>query len=48
MTDPADEAIVYAIESTDGTAKGVLINGYGIYTDSLSDQMLKKLKTHHP
>lgn len=47
MTDPADEAIVYAIESKDGRMKGMLINGYGIYTDSLSDEMLKKLKEHH-
>jgi hypothetical protein len=46
MTDPADEAIVYAIESKDGKIKGMLINGYGIYTDSLSDMMLKKLKEH--
>ncbi|MFL5763132.1 MAG: phosphoribosylpyrophosphate synthetase [Bacteroidia bacterium] len=47
MTDPADEAIVYAIESTDGKTKGILINGYGIYTDELSDSMIKKLKEHH-
>ena len=47
MTDPADEAIVYAIESKDHKIKGMLINGYGIYTESLSDQMLKKLKEHH-
>jgi hypothetical protein len=47
MTDPADEAIVYAIEAKDGTAKGVIINGYGIYSDSLSNEMLKKLKEHH-
>jgi len=47
MTDPADESIVYAIESIDGKIKGMLINGYGIYTESLSDQMLKKLKKHH-
>lgn len=47
MTDPADEAIVYAIESKDHKIKGMLVNGYGIYTESLSDQMLKKLKEHH-
>ena len=47
MTDPADEAIVYAIESKDGKTKGMLVNGYGINTDSLSDSMLKKLKEHH-
>ena len=46
MTDPADESIVYAIESKDGKTKGMLVNGYGIYTESLSDQMLKKLKEH--
>ncbi len=47
MTDPADESIVYAIESLDGKIKGILINGYGIYSDSLSDEMIKKLKEHH-
>src|SRR4051812_36862329 len=47
MTDPADEAVIYAIESTDGKTKGLLINGYGIYTDGLSDSMIKKLKEHH-
>lgn len=46
-TDPADEAVVYAIASKDGAVKGVIVNGYGIYTDKLSDQMLKKLKEHH-
>lgn len=42
-SDPADEAIVYAIESKDGN-KGVLVNGYGVSSDSISDTMLKKLK----
>ncbi len=28
-TDPADEAVVYAIESKDGEIKGLLVNGYG-------------------
>jgi hypothetical protein len=44
-SDPADEAIVYAIESKDGT-KGVLVNGYGVSSDTLSDAMVKKLRTH--
>lgn len=47
MTDPADEAIVYAIASKDGKTKGILVNGYGIYTESMTDEMLKKLKEHH-
>ena len=41
-TDPADEAIVYAIESHNGR-KGVLVNGYGIYSDSINSDMAKKL-----
>jgi hypothetical protein len=44
-TDPADGSVVYAIESNKGL-KGVLINGYGIYSDSMSDQMVAKLKKH--
>jgi hypothetical protein len=41
-SDPGDESIVYAIESKDGL-KGVLVNGYGIYSEPLSDEMMKKL-----
>ncbi len=43
-SDPADEAIVYAIQSKTGV-KGVLVNGYGIYSDPISDDMAKKLNT---
>jgi hypothetical protein len=45
-TDPADEAIVFAIESKVNNIKGVLVNGYGISNDSLSAAMIKKLSTH--
>lgn len=41
-SDPADEAAVYAIESTSGM-KGILVTGYGIYSDQLSERILKKL-----
>ncbi|MFN8291840.1 MAG: hypothetical protein U0U70_16400 [Chitinophagaceae bacterium] len=41
-TDPSDEAVVYAIESTDGK-KGVLVNGYGISAERMSAEMAKKL-----
>jgi hypothetical protein len=44
-TDPADEAIVYAIESSDGQ-KGVLVNGYGISANPLTSAMAKKLSMH--
>jgi hypothetical protein len=41
-SDPADEAIVYGIESVNGQ-KGVLVNGYGISADPMSSDMAKKL-----
>ena len=41
-TDPADEATVYAIESTSGI-KGILVTGYGIYSDTFSSAVLSKL-----
>ena len=44
-TDPADEAVIYAIESKTGL-KGLLINGYGIYADTMSAEMAKKLSIH--
>ena len=44
-SDPADEAVVYAIESNKGQ-KGVLVNGYGPSSDPLSAEMAKKLHMH--
>ena len=41
-TDPADEAIVYAIESKNGI-KGMLVSGYGISAEGISAEMAKKL-----
>lgn len=44
-TDPADEAIVFAIESSNGL-KGVLVNAFGVYSEPMSDEMIKKLSFH--
>ena len=44
-SDPGDEAVVYAIESRSGL-KGVLVNAFGVYSESLSDEMMKKLRFH--
>ena len=41
-SDPGDEAVVYAIESRSGL-KGVLVNAFGVYSEPLSDEMIKKL-----
>lgn len=42
-TDPADEAIVYAIESKNGL-KGILVAGFGASSDSASSSILSKLQ----
>jgi hypothetical protein len=44
-SDPADEAVVYGIESATGL-KGVLVNGYGISADPMTSDMAKKLNFH--
>lgn len=43
-TDPGDQSILYAISSDKYNLKGVLVNGYGIYSDSLTNEMMDKLK----
>ncbi|PWT98699.1 MAG: phosphoribosylpyrophosphate synthetase [Bacteroidetes bacterium] len=42
ISDPADEAIVYGIESKKGE-KGVLVNGYGAFGETTTDELIKKL-----
>lgn len=44
-SDPADEAVIYAIESKNGE-KGILVSGYGISADAISSEMAKKLSIH--
>jgi len=47
VSDPEDEAVVYAISSAKYNIKGVLVNGYGPSSDSLTDQMIGVLKEKH-
>ncbi|MBI3510247.1 MAG: phosphoribosylpyrophosphate synthetase [Bacteroidetes bacterium] len=42
-TDPGDENIVYAISSEKKGVKGILVNAFGPYTDSLSAEIVAKL-----
>ena len=41
-SDPSDEAIVYALVSISGL-KGLLVSGYGVSSDSASEETLKQL-----
>lgn len=45
-TNPADEDIVYAINSKDGKIKGVLVSAFGVYADNVSSELLNKLSIH--
>lgn len=47
MTDPGDEAVVYAISSDKHKVKGVLVNAYGIYADDIADELVHTLNVLH-
>ncbi|MBK5279752.1 MAG: phosphoribosylpyrophosphate synthetase [Bacteroidia bacterium] len=42
-TDPGDEMIVYAISSLKHHIKGIVVNAYGMYADSVTSKLVKKL-----
>jgi hypothetical protein len=46
-TDPGDEDVVYGITSETKNIKGVLISAFGMYADSISTEMIKKLSTQN-
>ncbi|MCE7063614.1 cupin domain-containing protein [Dyadobacter sp. CY343] len=48
MSDPSDEAIVYAISSPKHDIKGTLVNGYGISSDNITDDLIKALNEKPP
>jgi len=45
-SDPADEAVIDAIESKHGE-KGILVDGFGPSSDTASEAMIKKLAVRH-
>jgi hypothetical protein len=45
-SDPADEAVVYAIESKGGE-KGLLVTGFGISAEGMGEAMIEKLAVRH-
>ena len=44
MTDPADEMIIFAISSKKLLAKGIVVNGYGVYSDNNTSKIVQELK----
>ena len=42
-TNPSDEDIVYAVQSKDGSIKGTITSAFGMYADSLNNEMIQKL-----
>ena len=45
-SDPDDNAILYIIETADGT-KGTLVDAYGTYNDARVSQFMKDVQTIH-
>ena len=43
-SNPSDASILYAISSDKNAIKGLLVNGYGIYSDPITDELLEKLE----
>jgi len=46
-SNPEDEDVVYAVESLNGDIKGVITSAYGLYADSASAEMIRKLSMQH-
>lgn len=46
MSDPGDSSILYAISSEAHGLKGLMVNGYGVYTEGATDEMIERLKVH--
>lgn len=44
MSNPDDSSILYAISSTNNRVKGLLVDAYGVYADSLTQEMVEKLR----
>lgn len=41
-SDPADETVLYAVESKDKLQKGIVVAAYGTYSDQATEEIIKK------
>ena len=46
MSDPGDDMIVYAISSDKYNIKGLVVNAYGMYSDTTASKIVDKLHRH--
>ena len=46
MSSAGDNSVLYGIEAADGT-KGLLVDAYGVYADSLSPEMIEKFRVQY-
>ena len=47
MTNPADNSVIYAVEAEQGNVKGILVDAYGTYADSLTPEMIEKFRVEY-
>lgn len=47
MSDVDSESILYAISSKRDDLKGLLVNAYGIYADTISSKLIEKLNSRN-
>lgn len=45
-TDPGDQMIVFAISSAKHKMKGIVVNAYGMYSDSATSKIVEQLTQH--
>ncbi|TPE44065.1 phosphoribosylpyrophosphate synthetase [Pontibacter mangrovi] len=45
-SDPGDEMIVFGISSDKHQAKGIVVNGFGMYADGSNSSLVKYLQSH--
>src|SRR5262245_47484373 len=45
-TDPSEQAIIYALSSEKYDIKGILVNGYGIYSDPVASELAEKFRLY--
>jgi hypothetical protein len=44
MSDPGDQAVLFAVHSRSTGVKGTLLNSFGAYTDTATDEMIAALE----